>query len=239
MIDLSATMRDDDEYAAVLARLGRSEVFDARVLVHEISHFTVNRILSNGPSVLVSVDPDPELGIEGICRGERAEAFTNADGSIASAAEVREQLRPKIPGVGEDRSASAELFQNTFDDCTELMAGEAGETLLMPGPATLAGDDRRQVRELARLFCKSPEAAERFIDLCAQQALDLLRPYVPIIVAVREVLRIRRTMTGDEIDGVIAEALARETVAVEHQRREQWRQRVDSANQFTNSIAGK
>ena len=102
----------------------------------------------------------------------------------------------------------------------------------MLGKASFASDDPRQASELAALICKSPRAVEQFLLFCAQQAADLLHEHVTVIMSLQIVLRIRRTMTGEEIDRAIATVLAGQAAAIERIRRARWRQRVENAANF-------
>jgi hypothetical protein len=79
--------------------------------------------------------------------------------------------------------------------------------------------------QYASLVWRSPEAAEKFINLAEQMADDLLRPYGHVIIALSVVLKIRRTLTGAEIDDVIATLLAGFELAAEHRRRADWQMR--------------
>jgi len=62
-----------------------------------------------------------------------------------------------------------------------------------------------------------------FSRFAEQQAHDLLRPHGPIIMALSVVLKIRRTLTGAEIDDVIATTVAGLGLAAERRRRAEWR----------------
>jgi hypothetical protein len=61
---------------------------------------------------------------------------------------------------------------------------------------------------------------------------DLLRPYGYVLIALSTVLRIRRTLTGEEIDNVIATTVAGFELAAEQARRRQWRRIVANAAEF-------
>ena len=84
----------------------------------------------------------------------------------------------------------------------------------------------------ASLVCRSPEAAERFIRLCETMAEDLLRPYGDLLIALSTVLRIKRTLDGAEIDEIILDVEARKALAMECQRRKDWRERELAASHF-------
>jgi hypothetical protein len=92
--------------------------------------------------------------------------------------------------------------------------------------------DVEQAVGLASLVCKSAEAVEHFLRFAEQQAHDLLFPRAPIIMSLSIVLRIRRTLTGAEIDNVIATMSAQLALAAERARRRQWQNTVASAAAF-------
>jgi len=59
-----------------------------------------------------------------------------------------------------------------------------------------------------------------------------LRPHGPIIMALSIVLKIRRTLTGAEIDDVIATTVAGLQLAAERRRRAEWRKGELAAERF-------
>jgi hypothetical protein len=80
------------------------------------------------------------------------------------------------------------------------MAGEVGECMFFDEPC-FASDDRRQAIELASLVCRSPKAVDRFLSFCERQAFDLLAEHVTALMSLQIILRMRRTMSGGELDG--------------------------------------
>lgn len=96
----------------------------------------------------------------------------------------------------------------------------------------MPADDLRQVRELALLICKSEEAMKIFIAHCDVAARDLLMPYGDVVMVLSIVLRIKRTLDGAEIDQIICDVQARKALAVEQQRRAEWRKRELAASRF-------
>ena len=219
-----------DEYDELLVSLGRTEEHDQRVAIHELGHVFVNRLIGNSSISEVTINPGD--GYDGLCRGARRAAFVSGGAIGVDARVIREVLQPLMPREGEDRRTKADVFQSVLDAVTELMAGEVAEKMLLDGEPTSSGDDRRQARELAALICKTGPATDRFILLCEQQAYDLLSPYVGVLMSMQIVLRIHRTMTGEEIDTAIATVVAGQALAVEHIRRADWRKRELSANSF-------
>jgi hypothetical protein len=67
------------------------------------------------------------------------------------------------------------------------------------------------------------------------KARDLLTPYVPVAMSMQIVLRIHRTMTGEEIDRAIATVVAGQALALERVRRAAWRRTVQNAASFATS----
>jgi hypothetical protein len=141
-----------------------------------------------------------------------------------------------MPKAGEDRHPVADIFGNVYAQCIELIAGRAAESILLNAEPAPPADDLRQVRELAMLICASEEAIETFIAHCDVAARDLLLPYGDVVIALSTVLRIKRTLDGAEIDGLISDLQARKARAVEHRRRDDWSKREASANTFRPGI---
>jgi hypothetical protein len=236
MIDQVAISDDGedehDRYLELLAEIGRTEELDRRVALHESGHAICSRLMTGDCSSISSVTITPADSYEGQCRGARREAFVRGGVTAVDAIDashVRKILQPLMPKPGEDRSDKADIYQNVLDACTQLMAGEAAEELLLEGEASFASDDRRQVMELAALICKTPQAVAAFTTFCKQQALDMLSENVGVLLSLSIVLKIRREMTGEEVDDVIATTLARFELATERVRRKRWEGVIENA----------
>jgi hypothetical protein len=134
-----------------------------------------------------------------------------------------------MPGPGESRAAVADVFMHAHTRVVELAAGSVAEALFLPGEPWPADSDRAQERELASLVASSSESIEAFIHFCAVEAAALLRPREHIVRALTKELLIRRTMTGAEVDAIIAVAVAGKAVADERQRRLDWKRIEQSA----------
>jgi hypothetical protein len=217
----------DDGYDDLLAAIGRTEDQDRRIAIHELSHFFVNRLL--GTSSISEVTITPAEDYEGLCRGARRAAF--AKDRAVDAADIRKILQPIMPEPGQDRGPKADVFQCALDACTELMAGEVGESMFFDEPC-FASDDRRQAVELASLVCRSPEAVDQFLRFCERQAFDLLAEHATVMMSMQITLRMRRTMSGSELDHAIATVLAQEALALERRRRKQWQGVIERAATF-------
>jgi hypothetical protein len=178
----------------------------------------------------VSITPSDRW--EGICYGERRQAFANGG---CDAGDVRELLQPVMPLPGESHSSTADVVQNVFDAVTELMAGEVGERLVL-GNADPALDDRRQARELASLIAKSEAGVNRFIGFCEQQAADMLAPHAMIIMSFQIILPMRRDVSGEELDQALASVLGSIQLSAERARRQQRAETVTNAARFSAAV---
>jgi hypothetical protein len=196
---------------------GRSFNRDRRCAIHEIGHVLLIRLLDDKMDG-VTIDPGP--GYEGqVWAPWTFKAFTSGD---VDAAQIRAALEPQMPRAGEDQDPAAGVTLKVMNQVIQFMGGRAAEKLVLRGKPSEAPDDYRQSRELAAIVCKSPKSVERFVRFCEQQAEDLLRPYIDLIFALIPVLRIRRTMTGIEVDGAIAIILAHFNRSAERERRRDW-----------------
>ena len=221
----------DDEYAKLLAVIGRTEDDDLRISIHESGHAIAARLLGHEVGG-VSVTPDAARGCEGLCWGVgHTEAFAEGRGD---ASDVRDVLGPVMPQAGEDRSAVSDIYGSVYAQCIELLAGRAAERMLLDEEPAPPADDLRQARELALLICSSEEAIETFITHCDVVARDLLLPYGDVVMALSIVLRIKRTLDGVEIDDLISDLQARKALAAEHRRRKQWQRVLENAANFSN-----
>ena len=137
-----------------------------------------------------------------------------------------------MPGPGESRAAVADVFMHVHTRIVELVAGSVAEGLFLPGETYPADSDRAQERALASLVCSSPDSIEAFIDFCMAEAAALLRPHEHVARALTAELLIRRTMTGDEVDAVIAAAVAAKAAAHERERRSDWARICANASTF-------
>jgi hypothetical protein len=113
-----------------------------------------------------------------------------------------------------------------------LSAASVAERMLLEGEPVPSVSDVEHTIKYASLVCRSPEAADRFIRLCETMADDLLRPYGYVLIALSTVLRIRRTLSGEEIDNVIATTVAGFELASEQARRRRWQRVLERAAEF-------
>ncbi|MHC2576889.1 hypothetical protein ACVI1J_001391 [Bradyrhizobium diazoefficiens] len=138
-----------------------------------------------------------------------------------------------MPKPGEDISSVSDVFAKVYSHCIELTAGRAAERMFLDDDDSRSAlDDLRQARELAQLFCKSEETIETFIAHCDVAARDLLMPYGDVVMVMSNVLRIKRTLDGAEIDRIILDVETRKARAIERKRRADWRKSELAADRF-------
>jgi hypothetical protein len=63
-----------------------------------------------------------------------------------------------MPEAGEHRASVSDVFSNVRAHRIEYVSGNIGEDMLLGGASSGGSDDYRQARELAALFCQSPQA---------------------------------------------------------------------------------
>ena len=220
-----------DWYDDHLDALGRTEDEDFRICVHEGGHALAARLLGH-PLGGATVDPDPNGKYGGLVWGPRHSVAFGKHGDCDDMPELCDKIAALMLNDGEQRNDAADIYLHSMNRCIELAAAAVAERMLLPGEPVPSVSDVEHTIKYAALVCRSPEAAEKFIDLCETMAHDLLRPYAFILIALSTVLKIRRTLTGKEIDDLIANTCAGFELAAEHRRRADWRKRELAANSF-------
>jgi len=221
----------EDDYDRSLAAMGRTFDEDVRIAVHEAGHAVAARLLGH-PLGGATIDPDASGRYGGLVWGPRHSVAFGKDGNGDDVPELCDKLRTLMPQDGEPRSEAADVYLHALNRCIELVAASVAERMLLDGEPVPSVSDVEHSIKYASLVCRSPEAAERFIRLCETMADDLLRPYGYVLIALSTVLRIRRTLSGEEIDDVIATTVAGFELASEQARRRRWRHRVANAGRF-------
>jgi hypothetical protein len=140
--------------------------------------------------------------------------------------------RSLMPQDGEPRADAADVYLHALNQCIELAAASVAERMLLKGKPLPSVSDVEHANKYASLVCKSPEAIKKFIGLCETMADDLLRPYGDVVIALSTALRIKRTLDGREIDQIILDVETRKALAIEQQRRADWRKSELAASRF-------
>jgi hypothetical protein len=92
--------------------------------------------------------------------------------------------------------------------------------------------DQQDAEQFARLMCVHPDAVDDFIAYARREAQALLNEHAPIVHSLCEALLEAGTLTGEQIDCVIANALVRVDQAAERRRRAAIVKMVESARAF-------
>ena len=227
------------ENAAVIQHLvngvvegdGREPIDDIRVCIHEASHAAVGWQWS----ALGGMTCVPGDGFSGRCWGPTFKSTFASDHETEPS--LCERLAPQMPSMGESRAACADIYLYCFQRVIESVSGTEGERLFCDGEPWFATGDERQAIAYASLITSSPAAAAAFIEFSRVEAISLLTSSTHIVRALAGELRIKRTMDGGQIDSCIERAVAAEAADDEHQRRDDWRQRQQSAALLDASIA--
>lgn len=179
--------------------------------------------------LLLSAAEVERIAVHASCGGRVA--FGSED-DADDVPELCDNLRDLMPQDGEARGDAADMYLHVLDRCIELAAASVAERMLLPGEPVPSVSEVEQAVALASLVCKSAEAVKCFLAFCEQQARDLLYAHGPVIMALSIVLKIRRTLNGDEIDGVIAMTVAGLQSAAERRRRAERRKGELAAERF-------
>jgi hypothetical protein len=86
-------------------------------------------------------------------------------------------------------------------------------------------------------MCVHPDALDDFIAYCRREARALLNAHAAVVRALADALLEQQTLTGEQIDSVIATALVCEDSVAERKRRAAWAKTVESARAFAAYVA--
>jgi hypothetical protein len=158
---------------------------------------------------------------------------TLAECGVLAASRSSSAARLRLPGVGEDRTDALEMIVHAHERAIELLAGSEAERLLYPDDVPLnATQDEREALSFAGIICVTYSAVETFLSYARAEAMALLTAHRCALTALADELLERRTLDGNQIDRIIAGALAREDQAAEQVRRAQWAKTIENAKKF-------
>jgi hypothetical protein len=141
-----------------------------------------------------------------------------------------ERLNPEI---GSTRIDNSEYLVRSQVNITELVAGQCAELILHPElPALGAAHDHIEAAAFGRITVAAQPAVAALLKYCEAEATALIRENITIVRALVEALIERGTLSGEQVDAIISHGVASRLIEVEHHRRDDWRQRCDSAARF-------
>lgn len=203
-----------------------------RTAIHESGHVLCDRFL-DFPLAGVTIVPGP--GYAGVVWGSNSTRARKGKAAYDSQSEdEKEAVAPRIaallsrflPGPGEPRGASYDVYANTQAKCVGLMGGYAAEMTIIGDivPVSIESDCNA-ANQLAKVICRSSASRSAFLEYVYQEALALVEAYEPAVLALAHALvdHPDRTLNAAEIDQVIATAVAQQSRAVDRARREEWR----------------
>jgi hypothetical protein len=230
----------DDSYAAVKA--ARSPEYNRRCAAHEIGHAIVGRALGSIIE-MVTIVPHGEFAGRCVRRGapsvslnllneQEAEAATTVK-MPTTADLVAVCANIGAPEVGTPRVDLAEEITRAQTHIIELIAGSACESEMFPDlPPLPAEHDRREARALASVICASPAAVDALLVYCEAEAEALIRNNIDGVEALTAALVAEGTLSGDQVDEIIADCVARRSLAAEYERRRRWKSAIANAKEI-------
>jgi hypothetical protein len=213
---------------------GRSAEYNRRVAGHEIGHAFLARALGSNVHSVTIVRGQ---GYEGRCMRSGPPSQLNLDenpeAEMHEVVDICSRLEKLTPEIGSGRVESAEFYVRAQINCTELVGGRACELLLYPDlPPLPAEHDHIEARAFAAVACAAPPAVNALLAYAEAEASALLEANLPIVLALVAAIIERGTLTGDEVDEVIAAAVAQKTRDEERSRRIEWARVQQSAADF-------
>lgn len=223
-------MTDEQRYPVE----GRSEQRNRQIAGHEAGHALVGRCLgSTIYSVTIVRDAGPG-GFEGRCmRSGPVSAITFDEKTQDQTEEILsicERLERITPELGSARTDLSEYIVRCQSNISELLAGEVAESILHPDLESLgAQHDAVEARAFARVAAAALPATVALLEYCRAEAEALLTENKDILIALTEALIEKGTLSGSEVDAIIANTVTARSMAAERLRRDDWLRRAASA----------
>jgi hypothetical protein len=223
--DSRSSIRNSEEISdAEIMNPQRSQELDFRIAVHESGHILTGRIFGF-PICLATIDP-----------GDGYSGMVSASGdlSLLSSADrvfdLIDRVRPAMPQPGQPRFDAAEFYTHSHFRIIELLAGSEAERIVFDFEPLIARHDLEEAKSFASILCSSAESIDAFIEYARSEARALLNKHRHILLALAKELVERRTLTGAEIESIIA-------AAPERARRADWAGVMERAEGFASGSA--
>jgi hypothetical protein len=122
------------------------------------------------------------------------------------------------------RVEAAECFQRATVLCIELVGGTVAEQILHPQDEPLPTyHDQIEAAAFAAIAVSSPRAIPAFLEYAKREAAALINDHADVAMAIADGLAEPGILTGDQVDEIIVDALARKSMKTEVDRRANWR----------------
>jgi hypothetical protein len=212
---------------------GRTAEYNRRIAIHEgAGHAFLARCMG---TELKSVSIIPDSNSEGRCLSAayKCDLDGMADDQTTEISDLCERVQKLMPPLGMGRVESAEFFQRATVLAIELVAGTVAEQILHPHEAPLpTHHDQLEAAAFAGVAVASPGAIPAFLEYAKGEAAALIGDNPDVAMAIADGLVEHGSLTGDQVDAIIASAIATKAAAVERQRRADWQRRCESAARF-------
>jgi hypothetical protein len=153
---------------------------------------------------------------------------------IAASSDTAALARHAGPGQQRDGDVRS-LFSDVQSACITLMGGGAAEMCLIEdSPPRYMASDVPDANGIASMICSTTESVAAFLEHCYQEASAIIEENKSVVIALAQALidHPDRTLNSDEINSVIAPALAAKAVADKNERRARWAGVENNAAQF-------
>jgi hypothetical protein len=220
---------------------GRSELRNRRICAHEIGHALVSRAIAD---IVHEVSVIPDRGFEGRCvRSGPVSSLTLDDQCLEQASDsvmypdemisICERLERLTPEIGSPRIESAEFYIRGLNNVIALVAGEAAELLLHPDlPPLGAQHDFVEADAFAKITVIAGPAVAAMVSYAKAEANAILSANIDIAQALVEALEKAGVLSGEQVDMIIAGAIAARAAEGERVRRVDWRTIEQNAAEF-------
>jgi len=238
---------------------GRSELRNRRICSHEIGHALLSRAIGDTVHE-VSVIPDrgfegrcvrsgpvSSLTLDDQCLEHRDElnagaqfGVTEADAPVMYPDEmisICERLERLTPEIGSPRIESAEFYIRGLNNIIALVAGEAAELLLHPDlPPLGAQHDFVEAVAFAKITVIASPAVAAMVSYAKAEAIAILSANLDIAQSLVAALEKAGVLSGEQVDMIIAGAIAARAAEAERMRRLDWQQRERNAAMFLEGL---
>jgi hypothetical protein len=208
---------------------GRNDQLVKRIATHEAGHAVCARWLG---TAVETVTIRPSGGFAGRCvRKGTSLNLIDAPQEAIDIVEVCGRLGPPCPGESRNELAAGLIVAQTL--MIELAGGNAAERVMFPDLAPLnAPHDLLEAQALA-MTCATASAVAALVAYAEAEALAIVGSNADVVGALANQLAECGELSGDQVDTVIASAIARRQVEVERERRQDWRRRMANAAAFS------
>src|SRR5258708_5286625 len=194
---------------------GRSPEYNRRIAIHEgAGHAFLARCMG---TELKSVSIIPDSKSEGRClsMAYKCDLDNTDDDQTAVITDLCGRVQKLMPSLGTGRVESAEFFQRATVLAIELVAGTVAEQILHPHEEPLPTyHDQLEAAAFAAVAVASPRAVPAFLEYAKGEAAALINDHPDVAMAIADGLVEHGSLTGEQVDAIIASAIAAKAAAV-------------------------